>query len=105
MLALLIVLATCAAHAEKDVLVGLHNRANSDSGAFIDALRASEFAAIAPMLPFSPARRPTPANRQPSATATNNAATTLPLVFMHGMGDSCFNNGTLYSHLAPRKHY
>jgi hypothetical protein len=98
MLTLLIVLAMFVAHAENDMLKGLHDRANNDPDAFINALRASEFAAIAPMLPFSPIKRPTEANRQPSVTSTNESATTLPLVFMHGMGDSCFNKGT-YTHI------
>eukprot|EP00605_Chrysophyceae_sp_TOSAG23-4_P000772 GSChrysophyteH1.ASY1.ANO1.861.1 assembled CDS len=50
---------------------------------FAQELAESEFAAIAPELSF-------PSDEMASMTTKSDA---LPLVFMHGMGDSCFNRG------------
>jgi hypothetical protein len=49
---------------------------------FVDELSSSEFAALAPVF-----------NATASLKKSPTAGEGLPLVFLHGMGDSCFNNG------------
>jgi hypothetical protein len=58
------------------------NRIEADREKFADELRRSEFAAISPQF------KPTSKRSRRSVQGQ-----TLPLVFLHGMGDSCFNNG------------
>jgi palmitoyl-protein thioesterase len=53
---------------------------DGDEVAFAEELAGSELAAIAPELAF------------PASKAATSASV-LPLVFLHGMGDSCFNRG------------
>ncbi len=60
----------------------LLSQSQQNPEAFADMLRSSEFSAIAKPLEA--------ANRK---SGRNSASNNLPLVFLHGMGDSCFNNG------------
>ena len=53
---------------------------NEDEESFVTELMKSEFAAISPALTFT-------------ETVSSRSGNVLPLVFMHGMGDSCFNRG------------
>jgi hypothetical protein len=59
----------------------LVERIKSHPAQFVDELRSSEFAALAPVFNSTTLKK--------SPTAGEG----LPLVFLHGMGDSCFNNG------------
>ena len=58
------------------------NRIESDREKFAEELRRSEFAAISPE--FKPTSK---------RSLRSVEGQTLPLVFLHGMGDSCFNSG------------
>ena len=60
----------------------LKERIEADSDGFIEDLRRSELAQLAPEFKTRSRKR----TAYPSDS-------TLPLVFLHGMGDSCFNNG------------
>jgi palmitoyl-protein thioesterase len=59
----------------------LKNRIINNPELFAEELRISEFAALAPVLKKTKQHRSTLSDE------------TLPLVFLHGMGDSCFNRG------------
>lgn len=78
---LLVSLTDVSAHWEHK-LGALKARIQSNPGDFIDELRHSEFAQLAPEFKTLEKRKSSPAS-----------SSTLPLVFLHGMGDSCFNNG------------
>lgn len=55
-------------------------RMESNKEKFIEEIRTSEFAAIASVV-------------SPASQLRRSGDEHLPLVFLHGMGDSCFNNG------------
>ncbi len=65
-----------------ELLEQLVSRAALSPDAFILALQHSEFAAVAPVL-----------RGRAEGRAEGRAGGSLPLVFLHGMGDSCFNDG------------
>jgi hypothetical protein len=65
----------------EDRLQSLVTRIKSNPEQFVKELQSSEFAAMAPVLNTT--------KNKVSPTAGEG----LPLVFLHGMGDSCFNNG------------
>lgn len=67
----------------EEKLTNLINKIKSNPEKFIEELSNSEFAAL------SPTFNSTLLNKKKSKTAGEG----LPLVFLHGMGDSCFNNG------------
>lgn len=63
-------------------LNALKERVRANPTEFAEELRNSEFAQLAPEFKGS--------QKKKSVSSSDN---TLPLVFLHGMGDSCFNNG------------
>lgn len=68
------------AHTDDDIFAKLGERRN-DPEKFGETLRNSEFAAMSPEMKKTGAK---------SSVASSDS---LPLVFLHGMGDSCFNRG------------
>jgi palmitoyl-protein thioesterase len=78
---MLLSLSDVSAHWEHK-LGALKERIKANPVAFAEELRNSEFAQLAPEFKSVEKKRTPP-----------SASNTLPLVFLHGMGDSCFNNG------------
>jgi palmitoyl-protein thioesterase len=69
---------------QKDAIDGLNSlltRVQTDPDKFINEIAHSNFVTISPTIPKVTKR------------SSRNSEDILPLVFLHGMGDSCFNNG------------
>ena len=75
-----LIVASASAAPVDDAIAKLNQRKN-DPETFVETLRNSEFAAISPEFKKTGAK---------SSVASSDS---LPLVFLHGMGDSCFNRG------------
>ncbi len=86
LLAILGLLSAVALRAQPDNLKAsidsLLRRQASDPEAFAETIRSSEFAAVAKEI------RPAKFN-----SSNDSKGEVLPLVYVHGMGDSCFNPG------------
>ncbi len=83
----LVAASSAVAYGSKDFTIeDLIEQINKDPITFAENLHNSEFAAISPSFDANSAERK---KSSKPYTGTN----TLPLVFLHGMGDSCFNNG------------
>jgi hypothetical protein len=67
----------------EDCLHDLMTRIKLNPEKFVNELQSSEFAAMAPIFNTTSAK----------SKVSPKAGEGLPLVFLHGMGDSCFNNG------------
>ena len=74
----LFIAVACSLAEEADVLFA---RIQSDEESFVNELKSSEFAALSPELSFEAGAR------------SAKSGQIKPMVFMHGMGDSCFNRG------------
>ena len=71
----------CAAGGDVDSIINsIKERANVDPGLFVKEMQA---------LPFSAIVR----KEEKKQTVGKISSSSLPLVFLHGMGDSCFNRG------------
>ena len=81
---LLCLVCACASVLSEDLIENadkLFARIQADEEAFVEELKQSEFAALCPTLTFQ------------QGSISTKKGDIKPMVFMHGMGDSCFNRG------------